>query len=394
MKTIMILGAGVFQVAAIRKAVDLGYRVISVDYIPGNIGHRDAHQYVNASTTDARAVLAAARENRIDGIFTMASDIALPTVASVARELRLPGPGEELVRILTNKTLFRPFQLSLGLDTPASIEFGNFEQARANWQGGPIVTKPAISSGSRGVRRLEKLDSNCRPLFEQACQYSYNGKACIEEFIPGDDVSVEGFIHDGTVQHAFITNKYVRGFAVLGHEMPYKGADEQRDEILRQIQTVIDKTGYRAGPFDADFRINADRIVMLEITPRLGGNGMPLLAELVHGVKLVERSIMLAAGDEPGPTTLEHTGKTVPGATVLLHSNQTGTVTSVASTREMLARLSGVESLCLDLKAGQKVERFEHGGHIFGYCVLKLTNEAHFDGISRQVFDALKLEVT
>jgi hypothetical protein len=44
-KTIMIWGAEAFRVAAIHKAVDLGYHVITVDYLPDNITHTFSHEH-------------------------------------------------------------------------------------------------------------------------------------------------------------------------------------------------------------------------------------------------------------------------------------------------------------------------------------------------------------
>ena len=72
-KRLMILGAGPFQVYGIQRAVELGYHVITVDYLPDNFGHAFSHGYVNASTTDIEAVIEAAKRERIDGIATFSS---------------------------------------------------------------------------------------------------------------------------------------------------------------------------------------------------------------------------------------------------------------------------------------------------------------------------------
>ncbi|MDH3396712.1 MAG: carbamoyl-phosphate-synthetase, partial [Acidimicrobiia bacterium] len=79
----MILGAGIFQLAGIRRAADLGCEVITVDYLPDNIGHRFSNESVDASTTDVDAVLDAARRMNIDGIVTFSSDVAARTAALV-----------------------------------------------------------------------------------------------------------------------------------------------------------------------------------------------------------------------------------------------------------------------------------------------------------------------
>ncbi len=61
MKKIMMLGANFFQMTAIKRAKELGYYVITVDYLPKNPGHKYADEYYNISTLDKEAVLNLAR---------------------------------------------------------------------------------------------------------------------------------------------------------------------------------------------------------------------------------------------------------------------------------------------------------------------------------------------
>ncbi|MBL7086352.1 MAG: hypothetical protein ISS28_04565, partial [Candidatus Cloacimonetes bacterium] len=121
MKKIMILGAGYNQLPAIKKAVELGLYVITVDYLPDNIGHKYSHRYVNCSTTDRECVLKYATELKIDGIMTLASDVATTTVAYVAEKLGINGSGYEIAKIMSNKSLFRSFQKKNKLAHPGFI---------------------------------------------------------------------------------------------------------------------------------------------------------------------------------------------------------------------------------------------------------------------------------
>ncbi len=154
-KQIMILGAGLFQLAAIRKATELGYRVVTVDYLPDNVGHRFGHHYVDCSTTDRGAVRAAAEELSIDGIFSMASDVAVPTVAHVAAALGLRGPTPQAAATLTDKARFRQLQESSSLDHPRWSAGTSLEALRPSLAALPptVVVKPADTSGSPGGRR-------------------------------------------------------------------------------------------------------------------------------------------------------------------------------------------------------------------------------------------------
>lgn len=385
----MILGAGPFQVAAIRRAVAQGLRVITVDHTPANPGHRHSHLSVDVSTRDVEAVLEAAKAHRIDGIFTMASDVALPAVAHVAAALGLPGPDPAAVEVTTQKNRFRSFQHRSGIPAPAFIEVDSLEQAARAWAGGPAMVKPAANSGSRGVVRLDTLDEAARPAFEQARRLSYNDRICLEEYVAGFDVTAEGFVEDGVVRHCFVTRKHVEGFAVIGHELPFRLAPSPMAAIRGQVQSVFDALGPMTGPFDADLRVDEERVVLLEIAPRLGGNGVPVLVEAATGVPLIDLAIRNAMGEDlpdvsPAPAKPRH-------AAVLLRSPCPGRVRSRATDEAMRVRLPGITDLCLHLDVGDRVERFEHGGHVFGYCVLEVGDDADYPAAATRVHAALEM---
>ena len=60
-KKLLILGGSDIQVSGIKKAKELGFYVITCDYLPNNPGHKYSDEYHNTSTTDLEAVLNLAR---------------------------------------------------------------------------------------------------------------------------------------------------------------------------------------------------------------------------------------------------------------------------------------------------------------------------------------------
>lgn len=90
MKRIMMLGGSYFQASAIKRAKELGYYVITCDYLPDNPGHKYADEYHNVSTIDKEGVLKLAKELKIDGILAYASDVSVSTAAYVSEQLGLP----------------------------------------------------------------------------------------------------------------------------------------------------------------------------------------------------------------------------------------------------------------------------------------------------------------
>lgn len=392
-KTIMILGGGIFQLEAIRTSVKLGYHVISVDYLPDNIGHKYSHEYLNLSTTDHVAIMKAARQKSIDGIFTMASDVALPTLGFVSNSLGLIGPSLEVIRTLTRKDHFRRLQKQLNLESPFIEVVNESSQDILESRDIPLMIKPAVSSGSRGVVKVTQGAKDLKQRIHEACTFSFDGRACIEEYVSGTDICVEGFIVDERIQFSCFTLKQMRGFAVLGHEIPLNLDAQKKSEMLNQAKTVFEGIGYKSGPFDADFRVSGDRVVLLEITPRLGGNGVPVLCNHATGHNLIEQSIKHSMGEMDEGLDKQLITCATPSVSILLYSEKSGVVSSFNRLKNLNELFDEKLNVVFALQKGQKLSRFRHGGHVFGYCVMSRPPEYTFDCIAEKLLSVMNLKL-
>ena len=83
-KRLLLLGGSHYVIPAIKAAHDLGYYVITCDYLPDNAGHKYADEYHNVSTIDKEGVLELAKSLNIDGILSFANDSGVVTAAYVA----------------------------------------------------------------------------------------------------------------------------------------------------------------------------------------------------------------------------------------------------------------------------------------------------------------------
>ena len=156
----MILGAGSYQLTGIKKAVDFGLTVITVDNIPDSIGHKYSHQYVNCSTIDKEGVLKAAVELEIDGIVTFASEVAISTIGYVAEQLDLTGSGQWGAETMANYARFRVFQRENRLNHPTFAIVERLEDLESQLSNltPPWMFKPVGTSGSRGISIVSKPD--------------------------------------------------------------------------------------------------------------------------------------------------------------------------------------------------------------------------------------------
>lgn len=193
-RTLMVLGAGMYQVPGIRAAVARGLRVITADWDLRNPGHRHSHAQVEVSTTDLDGVLRAAQAEEIHGIVTFASDVATPTVAYVADAMNLSGPSSAAIQTLSNKARTRALQHRNGLTAPPFAVGGDVEELADATAGitGPIIVKPADSSGSRGVTQVERRDeATFHAAVQAARSFSRSRQVCVEAFVPGEEVGGE-----------------------------------------------------------------------------------------------------------------------------------------------------------------------------------------------------------
>src|SRR3954466_6107 len=109
-RTLLVLGASLYQLPIITRAKEMGLRVVTADYLPKNPGHALADAFHIVDTTDAEGILRVAREEKIDGVIAACTDVAVPTAAYVAQHLGVRGPSWRASSILCDKIAFRTWQ--------------------------------------------------------------------------------------------------------------------------------------------------------------------------------------------------------------------------------------------------------------------------------------------
>ena len=394
-KRLMVLGAGPFQAPAIRKAAALGCQVITVDYLPDNVGHQYGQQYVNLSTVDCDAVLQAARELRIDGICTFSSDVAIPTVAHVAHGLGLPGASPAVAETMATKHRFRAFLRNAHLSCP---DFISGDTLDAIVQGlhrlkPPLIFKPVDTSGSRGITRLDQLDvESVERAFLKAQGYSRARTVCVEAFVEGTEVGGDAILVNGRVGFIAITHKHLRGFVVTGHSLPTNISVGDQARVVEHIEALCNALGYRSGPLNFDAIVSADGVTMLEMSARNGGNGIPAVIERATGIDVEEAAIYLALGLTPNLP--EHT-RIERGAGSLVFGSLTGGRLERICPAEQLQRLvPEVFHVYFTRQPGDRIEPFEHNGNLIGFALFDCRDAADYEHVTERISDALDLAIS
>jgi biotin carboxylase len=389
----MILGAGPFQVPAIRKARALGCHVITVDYLPHNVGHQYGHQYVNVSTLDKQGVLQAARDLHIDGICTFSSDVAVPTVAYVCEQLGLAGANTGVAEIMATKNRFRAFLRDEGLNCPAFFSGDRYEaiERAMSELRPPLIFKPVDTSGSRGITRIDRVEaSSCRAAFLRAQSFSRSKTVCVEEFVAGTEVGGDAILVDGRIAFIAITHKRLDGFVVTGHSLPANISAPDQGRVVEHIEEVCRALGYVSGPLNFDAIVSAGEVTMLEMSARNGGNGIPAVIERATGVDVETAAIHLALGNLPAFP--ENT--TAHGAGSFVFGMRTGgRLQHICPAAELPHRVPEVFEMHYAKRLGDWVEPFEHNGNLIGFALFDCRDAEEYERVTERISENLALAI-
>jgi len=355
---------------AIKTAKKLGYNVVSVDNIPQNIGHKYSDSSENVSTLNLLEVLDVAKKHAIDGIITIASDVALPTVSFVADQLKLQALPLNLAERISSKTKFRSFLKNNKLLVPEYCEATTLAEAEIffNKVGHPIFIKPSDRSGSKGVAKINSLDELIQK-FPAALAASIRGSVCVEKYLVGIEVGCEAFCFDGRVEILAVTNKRVTDrHVVCGHSLPCQLSLERVKQVKEMVSKVILLLGIKWGPVNLDILLTEDGPYVIDIGGRLGGNGLPQIVELSTGVNTLRLAIAVALGEKPTPPAQI---KTLPAGVRVFGSEAKAVIKGFTDLRMVRSKFPEIFELVIDYAPGQTVPEFSEGKYRLGHVIVR-----------------------
>lgn len=307
-KKIMFLGGIPYIIPAIEAAHELGYYVITADYLPNNPAHQYADEYVNVSIIDKDAVLKVAREKQIDGVLSFAVDPGATTAAYVAEQMGLPNVGPyKSVEILQNKTLFRQFLAEHGFNVPAAKGYDSIEAALkdTDWLSWPMIVKPADGSGSKGVTKVERRE-DYQSALEVALQKSLGKKVIVEEFIEmsgyqsgSDSFSIDGELVYCTFDDQRFDSNAINPYTPASHAWPSTMSIDAQQYLHSELQRLLTLLKMGTALYNIEVRVGKNgKPYIMEVSPRAGGNRLAELLTLATGSDLVKASVAAAMGED------------------------------------------------------------------------------------------------
>ena len=372
MKKLMILGASILQLPAIKKATDLGLCTIAVDMNPDAVGFNVPGVIKEViSTIDIPAIVAAAKKHRIDGIMTLATDMPMRAVAAVAHEMNLVGIDADTALKATNKAEMRKALREGCVPIPEFYKVSNEKEYidAVKQFNVPFIVKPADSSGSRGIFEITDLTDTAliKKAYDYCRPFSKVGDVVVEEFMSGPEVSVETLSVDGICHVIQITDKLTTGaphYVEMGHSQPTRLGKETAKEISAVAKAANKAIGIKNGPSHTEIIVTSTGPKIVEIGARLGGDNINThLVPLSTGVDIVECCIKIALGEKP-----DISPKWNKGAAIRYFKQHAGIVRSIEGIEEA-EKVNGVCQISIVHGVGECVTEVNSSGARMGFVI-------------------------
>ncbi len=298
-KSVLIFGVGELQKSIINRAKLMGLFVVGIDPCADAVCKDEVDAFEIVGGQDFEGTLTVAKKYNISAVVTAATDKPLVMMARVAKELGLRFYSEETAIWSTDKFLMKQRFIEGGIPCAKGRLISKAEEANDFYF--PVIVKPRDNSGSRGVilcRTTEELSD----AINEALQYSKLGTVLVEEFIEGQEYSIEALHYDGKSEVIQFTEKTTTPFPYnveLGHKQPANLSEEQKVNIRDLISKIADCMHFENCASHTELKINERGIYIIETSPRLGGDYITsTLVPLSTGINIEDQLLNIALGNE------------------------------------------------------------------------------------------------
>ncbi|MBP1888263.1 ATP-grasp domain-containing protein [Sinorhizobium mexicanum] len=324
---------------------------------------------------------------------TSVGDSFYATVGKLCRHFDLPGPDPTSIEQCCDKFKQRQLLEEAGILIPAyrlAADATEVESA-AEEIGLPVIIKPAVGSGSRGVRL-------CRDVNELAEHTTYllGGKHI---WRASPRILVEEFA-EGPYYLVHIMGNEVIGIEAgdsgpppyfVGHEsiFPAPLTDDEHERMADVSLSCLRALDLGWGPTCIEFRWTKRGPVVIEVNPRLAGAPCSQLIQLAYGVDLITEHVKLAIGDE---WDLRRRHSHIAAARYLV-PDRDGTLDWIGGDNRAAA-IPGVAEVKFYVEAKTPIVRKGDLRDLIGYVIAASPRRASTEAILQRAVDLIDWSIT
>lgn len=375
-KAVLVFGCGELQQSIIGRAHIMGLYVVGIDpcedaYCKGDV---DAFEIVGGQ--DFEGTCAVVEKHGIDAIVTAATDKPLVMMARIAKKYGFPFFSVDTAKWSTDKFQMKQRFIEGGVPCAKGRLVKSVEETSDMVY--PLIVKPRDNSGSRGVKLCRTPDELSASMAE-ALEYSRLDTVLVEEFIEGQEYSIEALHYEGKSEVIQFTEKKTTEFPYnveLGHKQPAILTDGQKSDIREIVARIGDALHFENCPSHTELKINNRGIFVIETSPRLGGDFITsTLVPLSTGINMEDQLFSIAFGVRPDTVT----GRYYKASGVCFLDLPCGKVTAVDEAISTVSSWDNIKGFSTMLKVGDIVKPITSSLNRYGHFIVQANDRSEID---------------
>jgi biotin carboxylase len=302
MKKILILGVGNAQVDFIKYCKSVGFQVHACAYKNEGRGIKFVDFFSVINITDYEAIEKYIIKNKIDLVYSVGSDLAMPSVAIVSEKLSINHFISSQTALTCNNKILLREKLDNIKDGKYSIGYSYINNVSDvdDWNLFPAIIKPVDSQGQRGIS-LVNNHSEIEKALIIAADNSSTKTAIIEEYVDGYEISINSYIVNSKPLFLFITkrNSFVDypGGIIKSHLYPASNITDKQ-QLRNLVDDICTNFEIKNGPVYFQIKINSKNIAkLIEVTPRFDGCHLWKFIKMLGGPDLFDITLKHLSGE-------------------------------------------------------------------------------------------------
>ena len=316
-------------------------------------------------------------------------DATVPLAHEICLELGLPTNEPSALQASTNKLRFRQACKEKGITAPCFMVIEPLAPVPSNIAPVefPCVVKPLSLSASRGVIRCENQEDITKAIPRVRTLISDEDskgdqRVLIENYIDGDEYSVEALLHNRELKIIAIFEKPDRlsgpFFEETIYVTPPRIPKRSQNAIYAALSQLVSALGFCEGPVHAELRLAADGIHFIELASRTIGGRCGRVIEFLTGVSL--EAIVLANAVGQPIQSKQQAGAFGVMMIPVACAGVLRRVEGITAAR----KVPGIVSVDIDIREGHRMVPWPEGGPYPGFIFSRGNDATQVDASLRE----------
>lgn len=298
-----VLAGGLPQIELIQQLKAKNITTVLADGNPNALARPYADVFYQLAIFDVEKVKEVAIKEKVDFLITVCADQVLLVVAQVSEMLGLPWYIDyQTAQLVSDKKYMKKIFWEHNIPTSRYVEMTELDWEKIKHLEYPLVVKPVDAYSSRGVRKAGNA-GELTVYFAEAAQISRTGGVIVEEFVSGEEISVDVYVEDGVAKLLCVSNSEkindADRFIIFRGRYPVAASPEIMEQIKIVSQQIADAFGLKNCPMLIQMINDGKRVSVLEFCARTGGNMKYLLIKRSCGFDVIKAVIDLTLGEKP-----------------------------------------------------------------------------------------------